>query len=203
MNRNLTAIILIVLGIGIYFTYTQGQIEDIKAIQSVNSQYANAISNAEQLIKARDKVLTQFNNISDEDKDRLEKMLPESVDNIRLIIDLNSVAIKHGFNLKDIRAKAQTGNEKGSTNSTKPTANANVNTDPKAKSTTKSIIPTSTLDTISVSFGVTAPYQEFISFLQDLEANLRIMDISKLTLSANDGGTYDFKVELKTYWLRQ
>jgi hypothetical protein len=54
-----------------------------------------------------------------------------------------------------------------------------------------------------VSFNVTAPYQQFISFMQDLEASLRVMDLTHLTVSANDTGTYDFGVQLTTYWLRQ
>ncbi len=43
---------------------------------------------------------------------------------------------------------------------------------------------------------------QFISLLQDLEANLRVMDVTHLSLTANDSGTYDWSVELKTYWLR-
>jgi hypothetical protein len=66
-------------------------------------------------------------------------------------------------------------------------------------------IPVPVLDTVTVSFGVTASYQQFIELLRDLEANLRVMDVTRLTLTANPttAGTYDFAVELRTYWLRQ
>ena len=190
MNRNLTAFILIVLSGALYFTYTSGLWQQAQAVKAVNDQYSSAIDNAQKLISVRDQVLKDYNNISALDRDNLNKMLPNTVDNIRLIIDLNNVALKHGFSLKNITAntKDAAGN---------PSAPSMVQT----AQTGGISIPT--LDTVTVSFNVTAPYLQFISFMQDLEANLRIMDVSHLTVTANDTGTYDFSVQLTTYWLRQ
>ncbi len=202
MNRNALALILIILAVGIYFTFTNGQITSIRAIQVANGQYASAISNAEQLIKDRDKVLKQYNNISEDDRVKLEKMLPESVDNIRLVIDLNNVAIRHGFTLKDIRARLTGTSDKASGSSSNNNTSSSGSSS-KSKTSKSSVISNSTLDSITVTFSVSAPYLEFISFMQDLESNLRLMDISSLSVGADDTGNYDFKVELKTYWLRQ
>lgn len=189
MNKNVTAIILIVLAIGVYLTFTQARLDETKAIQEVNKQYLSAIANADQLIKVRDRVMEQYNNISAEDRDRLDKALPNSVDNIRLIIDLNSIAANHGFSLRNIRAAASSASTGSGTIVTQRSS--------------ASGISNPTLDTVTVSFSVTAPYQQFVEFMRSLEANLRIMDLTKLTVAANTGGTYDFSVELQTYWLRQ
>jgi len=194
MNRNITATILIVLAIALYFTYTSGVWNDAMAVKAVNDQYAGAISSAEQLISVRDKVLKDYNNISATDRDNLDKMIPNTVDNIRLIIDLNSVALQHGFSLKNITATAKEDSTNSSSNSSVSSASSN-------SQSFNIAIPT--LDTVAVSFSVSAPYQQFISFMQDLEASLRIMDITHLTVTANDTGTYDFSVQLNTYWLRQ
>jgi hypothetical protein len=191
MNRNATATILIVLAIGIYLTVTKGFINDAKAVKAVNDQYKSAIANAEQLIKVREQVLKAYNSLTEEDRERLDKMIPGTVDNIRLVIDLNSIGVRHGLALKDVRAAA-TGNDSAPTSQNGPR---------QAKQ--EGMISTPTLDTVTISFGVTAPYLEFISLLQDLEANLRIMDISRLSVSATDTGLYEFSVELKTYWLKQ
>jgi len=193
MNRNITATILIILAVGLYFTYTSGVWTEAVTIKAVNDQYSTAISSAEKLISVRDKVLKDYNNISADDRDNLDKMIPNTVDNIRLIIDLNNVALQHGFSLKNVTATAKDATGKGSSsNSTSGNSNSN-----------SFNISIPTLDTVSVSFSVSAPYQQFISFMQDLEANLRVMDITHLTVSANDTGTYDFSVQLNTYWLRQ
>lgn len=193
MNRNITATILFVLALAIYFTYTSGVWNDASAIKAVNDQYASAIDSAQKLISVRDNVLKEYNNISADDQANLDKMLPSTVDNIRLIIDLNNVALQHGFSLKNITAAADANKGSATAQTTSNTSN----------SSDLSGISTPTLDTVAVSFSVSAPYQQFISFMQDLEANLRIMDITHLTVSANDTGTYDFSVQLNTYWLRQ
>ena len=200
MNRNITATILLVLAIGIYFTVTQGVLDSARAIQTVNAQYLSAMDSADQLIKGRDQVLKNYNNLSQEDRARLDKMIPNTVDNIRLIIDLNNnVALRHGFSLKNIKAVASQNNQNGNAVQAQPAPSVPMNS---VSNASVGSIPTPVLDTVTVSFSVTAPYQQFRSFMQDLEADLRIMDLTHLTLSVNDTGTYDYSVELKTYWMR-
>ena len=140
------------------------------------------------MISVRDNVLKQYNDISPQDQSNLDKMLPSTVDNIRLIINLNNIALQHGFSLKGISAAAS--QDKSGSGAA---SNAGTN----------GSISAPTLDTVVISFSVSAPYQQFISFMQDLEANLRIMDVTHLSVSANDTGTYDFSVQMNTYWLRQ
>jgi Tfp pilus assembly protein PilO len=203
MNRNITATILIVLAVGIYATYTRGVWADASSVKSVNDSYASAIDNAQKLISVRDQVLKSYNDISADDRDRIDKMVPDTVDNIRLIIDLNSVALQHGFSLKNITAaaKSDSSDASPSVQGAPALAPSSVGLSPSVAGSLS--IATPTLDTVTVSFSVTAPYQQFISFMQDLEASLRVMDLTHLTVSANDTGTYDFGVQLTTYWLRQ
>jgi hypothetical protein len=172
-------------------------------VKSVNDSYASAIDNAQKLISVRDQVLKSYNDISADDRDRIDKMVPDTVDNIRLIIDLNSVALQHGFSLKNITAAAKSDSSGASPSAQGAPALAPSSAGLSPSAAGSLSIATPTLDTVTVSFNVTAPYQQFISFMQDLEASLRIMDITHLTVSANDTGTYDFGVQLTTYWLRQ
>ncbi len=201
MNRNVTATILIVLAIGIYATYTRGVWADASSVKAVNDTYASAIDNAVKLIAVRDQVLKSYNNISANDRDRIDKMIPDTVDNIRLIIDLNSVALQHGFSLKNITATTDTGSN--SSPSSGPSSAQSTQAALSGVGSSALSISAPTLDTVTVSFSASAPYNQFTSFLQDLEASLRIMDVTHLTLSANDTGTYDYTVQLSTYWLRQ
>lgn len=189
MNRNVTATILIVLSLGIYLTYTKTKVEEVKAELAVNKEYTTAIENAARLIKVRDEVLKQYRNLSEEERVKLDKMIPNTVDNIRLVIDLTELARnEYGFALRNIKAAAAP--------SQKNSAPTPVARPPG------STIPTPTLDTVIVSFNATADYNRFIDFLRALESNLRIMDLTRLTVTVNQNGTYDFGVEFKTYWLR-
>jgi Tfp pilus assembly protein PilO len=193
MNRNVTATILIILAIGIYFTVTQSVIDQAKKVQAVNGEYRGAIDSANRLITTLNHVIDDYNNVSQKDRERLAKMVPTSVDNIRLIIDLNGVALKHGFSLQGVKTSVSANKE--ATQKTGQAAAAVVQAQPSAS--------TPNLDTVDVTFQVTAPYLQFKGFMQDLEADLRIMDITSLSMTATDSGVYDFKVGLRTYWLRQ
>lgn len=189
MNKNITPLILIVLALGIYFTFTRSKLDELKSIRSVNVQYKQAIDNSEKLVKVRDQVRDTYNKISQDDRENLEKMLPDNVDNVRLIIDVNGVAARHGLALKSIKT---------STVEDKNTASGKTNTGQTSGSTKIS----NTQDTVTLSFNVASNYQTFINFLKDLEASLRIMEISKITLDASDNGVYDYGVEIKTFWLK-
>lgn len=192
MNKNITPLILIVLAIGIYFTFTKGKLDELKEIKAVNAGYQQALDNSEKLIKVRDTVLKTYNNISEQDRERLEKMLPDNVDNVRLIIDVNGVGARHGLTLKNIKTSASSANATNAQGAATPSSpRANV------------VNVANTYDTVTLSFNVTTNYQTFINLMKDLEASLRIMDISKITLTANDTGNYEYGVELKTYWLKQ
>ncbi|MGC9605241.1 MAG: hypothetical protein ABSF56_00565 [Minisyncoccia bacterium] len=202
MSRNLTASILIVLALGVYFTVTAGMISDAKAVKAVNDQYASALSNATKLVAVRDQVLKDYKNISDTDRARLDKMIPSTVDNIRLIIDLSSVALRHGFSLSNIKASASSNSSSNVGNPASPNMSLPAGTQPLSSSIAASIAAP-VLDTVTVSFGASAGYNQFISFLQDLEADLRVMDLTRLSIGAGTGDLYSFQVQFQTYWLRE
>lgn len=188
MNRNITALILVILAVGIYFTYTSGQITVLKSIQAENNQYLSAINNAEKLIKLRDSVLNQYNAISDEDKARLDKLVPDNIDNVRLIIDISGIAARHGITAAGIKTSADTSISAST---------------PKQTAPNQIMSSGGGLSTVTVTFNVTTTYVNFITFLQDLERSLRILDVTSITLSASDNGIYTYGVTLNTYWLKQ
>ncbi len=191
MNRNVIATILIVLAIGIYFTVTQSVMDQAGQVQVINTQYQAAIESANKSIVALNQVISSYNNISQNDRDRLDKIVPNSVDNIRLIIDLNGVALKHGFSLQKIKTSVpDSAGTKQNPGQAVATANQSSNPGPK-------------LDTVNIGFEVSAPYIQFKGFMQDLEADLRLLDVTSLSMAATDSGVYTYKVSLKTYWLRQ
>lgn len=200
MNRNVIATILIVLAIGIYFTFTRAKITELQNIRAVNAQYQKAIDDSDRLIKLRDATLATYNSLSDTDKDRLNKIVPNNVDNVRLVIDVkDDIAAHHGLVLKNIKTSSpDTQQQTGGTIAT------NVST---AMPGDTSVVPNTNntvnkYGIVTLSFDVSTNYQTFLDFLKDLESSLRIMDISKLTVKANETGTYDFSVEVKTYWLK-
>lgn len=209
MNRTVTASILIIAAIGIYFTITKSMVTDVQAVKAQNDQYAAALSSADEIIQAREAITRAYNSISQDNRARLDKMIPSAVDNIRLVIDLNNLALQHHFTLSDVKASVP---------SNSPTSGAPRQAAQSAGSSMLAavgILPTlgaapaaqniaePVLDKVQVSFTAQTTYEQFISFLQDLEADLRIMDLTHLSVAVNEDGTYTFQTQFQTYWLRQ
>jgi hypothetical protein len=46
--------------------------------------------------------LAKRDTFAAEDVQKLERTLPDNVDNIRLIIDINNIAARHGLTLKNV-----------------------------------------------------------------------------------------------------
>lgn len=192
MNKNILPIFLIILAIGIYFTYTKTQIDKAAEKQVVNDGYTSAIENADKLIAIREQVNNDYNKISDTDKERLEKLVPNNVDNVRLTIDVTGIAKNLGLEMRNVHTSAGSDSASGGA----PSSGSKSNTMSSMNNGSASY------NTVTVGFGVTATFDQFVALIQDIERSLRIMDITRLTVTANDNGVYDFSVEMKTYWLK-
>ena len=187
MNKNLIPIILIVVSIGIFYTFTDSRIGQIQATSAQNRDYLSAINNSVELISERDAVVQQYKAISPSDQARLNTMLPDNVDNVRLIIDVNGIAARHGFSLQNITTSADS-------------ASASTAALSESSGGSNSDSP---YGVVTVSFSFTASYQNFIAFMQDIQASLRILDISQLNITpASTPGSFTYSMQLSTYWLK-
>jgi len=177
--KTIFSIILILLAGGIFFFYTNPQYENIKTLQAEASDYNTALTQSKTLIAERDTLKTQYDQIPAADLDRIQKLVPDSVDNVRLIIDINGIALNRGLTIRNI--KITSGQSGGTT----------LGPDE------------SPYGSIDLSFTVTSSYNTFQQFLQDLESSLRIVDVDSLSFTATDKtDQYDYNVSLRTYWLK-
>lgn len=206
MNRNFTAAILIIIGLGIYFTITRSMVVDAESVKAKNNELLSALNNADEIIKARNDVTKKYTSIPERDRNKLDKMIPSAVDNIRLVIDLNNLALQNHFSLSDVKASVQSNSSGARSFASQSGGQGSLPPPPAGPAGSLAIsqyVADPILDTVTVSFKATAGYQEFIDFLKDIEMDLRIMDLSHISFKANDTGSYDFTVEFQTYWLRQ
>jgi hypothetical protein len=130
--------------------------------------------------------------MSPSDVEKLEKMIPDSIDNIRLIIEIDKIAQKYNMSLKDARiAEKKT----------------------EADSLQAALAASSGMSTLygvgELSFGVSGTYEAYIAFIKDLEKSLRLIDITSITVAAGeapvagDMQVYNFTTMFKTYWLNK
>ncbi len=119
MLKSLVPIVFIGVALGLFFMYTNPTYstgdKSIKALQTQVASYNEALSNAKSLQAVRDELATRYNAFAPADLERLNKLLPDSVNNIRLILDIKGIADKYTMQIENV--KFQT--------SSTPTANAN------------------------------------------------------------------------------
>jgi Tfp pilus assembly protein PilO len=153
----------------------------VQELLKEDAEYQSALNNATQVRAKRESLQKIKSEILPADLTKLEKLLPDNIDNIKLIIDMNNIADKHGLILKG--AKLDT--TKASTDTGKLGADNNK------------------YGTIGITFSVNSSYENFQSFLADLEKSLRLVEITDLSVTGNNNSNlYDFSVGLKTYWLK-
>jgi len=152
---------------------------DVVFLKSELSKYDNVLSSANDIVSKRESLIAKRNTITDADQARLERLLPSNIDNIRLIIEISKIA--EGRNLV---AK-------------------NISVGDMSKITSDTIGQSdSPYGTLSLKFTVNSSYSNFLNLLQDLESNLRLVDITDISFNATESGFYDFNVSLNTYWLK-
>jgi len=182
MSRFIFPTILILISGGLLFFFVNPTYSRINEIKQGTSAYDSALNKSKELQALRDSLLAEYNTISSTNLDKLKKMVPDHVDNVRLIIEIDSIASRYGMTVQDATLSSQSESE-----------NDDVRSIFEASVDKK--------QSMTLSFSVVAPYESFLSFLRDLEDNLRIVDIESVAFSASDIDLNEYTVTLKTYWL--
>lgn len=172
--------VLIILGsIASFIFYVNPTYKEIKALKVESEEYNKALKEAESARTHWDETIRRYNDISTADIERLEKFLPDTIDNIRLLLDINEIALGYGTRLGGItiqRVASADPNAIGADN--KP------------------------YGSLAVAFTVNTTYDVLTEFLKDLEQSLRIADVSILSFQAGVGSVNTYEISLRTYWLK-
>lgn len=179
MIRLLIPIILVATAFGLFFGYIDPTYQEIKELRSEEKKFNEALNQSRELQEIRDALLSRYNTFSQEDLSRLKKLLPDHIDNVRLILDIDSIASKYSMRTRNVTIS-------------------------EASSLEQNVIAADqgAVDSVVLSFSVAATYDNFIQFMKDLEQSLRVVDLMGLSFSSTEGDAFNFNVSIKTYWLK-
>lgn len=174
-------LILIVLAVGLFYTFTSPQYQEVKVLQASANEYQKVIENVSRIAEARDALLVSYEAIPRIERDKLLKVLPNNVDSVRLALDLDTIAGRYGIAIRNVRVDTKA--------------------DPNAASI---VLPDHKLpyEKAIVTFGFISNYENFIRLLTDLERSLRIMDIKSVSFRVAETGLYEHQIQVETYWLK-
>ncbi len=190
-------IIAIIASILIFIFFINPKYNEITLLKTDIQDYNKALDNSTALQKTEDSLLTSYNQIKQEDKDRLSDFLPSSVNNIQFILEIERIASLHNMPIKDIKFETVKNDA------------APANTNLVVSSVSKDNLP---YGVFPIEFSTDGSYDKFVPFLKDLEYNLRLVDIKSMSflvpdtsgkLAAGvDPNSYHYIIKAETYWLK-
>lgn len=201
MSRFLIPILLIAAAIGSYFLYTEPIYTEAKGVKADVDKLRDAEAKLADALKKRDELATKYNSLQPEDIARLEKLMPDNLDNIKLIIDVDRSAKKNGVILNAVKfdvdqRKAQENPITGRTVTT-------TDTTPIAGTNQSSIASRANYNTFTLTMTFTGSFASFTKLMAEIEKNLRIIDITSINFDAQDSKeVYKFEVKAAIYWLK-
>ena len=174
--RFLFPILLIIVAVLVFYFKTMQLLQSVTLARADAATVNQALDKARELLKVRDEKQKELINFPEDVRLKLEKFLPSTVDNVRLIIDLISLGEKYGMTIKNPQVA--------------PSPKSSVGSDLRP------------YDSVDLTFTTTGSYELFQRFLADLERSLRLTDVTSLTFSSFEKGDYEFSVTVRTYWLK-
>src|SRR3989344_7387808 len=106
MIRLITPIVLIAISIATFFVFASPLLDEISALRTKADSYNEALDNSKALESERDKLTTKYNSIDPENLQKIKKLLPDNIDNIRLILEIGQLASPYGMILKNVKYNA-------------------------------------------------------------------------------------------------
>ena len=197
--RSVFSIILIAAAVGLFVGYTEGAYNLALSSKAEVANYSVAFADSKQYVTIRQSLLDKYNTVSSDSQARLGKLLPDSVDNIRLILEVATIGARYGMVPKEVSFSG---------GSSVPGSSADINSNATtvaaaiANSTTASALTgAGPVGTISMTFTVSGSYQSFQSLLNDLSQSLRLIDVTGINFSVGPNDFSDYQVTITAYWL--
>ena len=182
MIRLLFPLLIIGLAGLIFFKFADPVLKEIDGLRVQQDKLNAGLDNAKKLREVQQGLLDTYNSFDPVDIDKLNKMLPDNVDNVRLIIDINNIAKPNNMTIRNIQIK-----EEDSKSGSDLIQGGN---------------ETMKKGSVILGFSVTGPYNNFLTFMSDLAKSLRIVDVTSVSFSSDDKDLSTYSVEIQTYWLK-
>ncbi|MEZ4211241.1 MAG: hypothetical protein R3B39_03070 [Candidatus Paceibacterota bacterium] len=201
--RWLLPLVLIGAGIAGFLLITQPIYDEASTLKIEADKYNEALANAKILQAERDRLTEKFNSFQAEDLARLQKIVPDSVDNIKLILEIQEVAQERGILVKNVEFEPEQFLEED------PAAKEEA---AKKQANLRRPGAANNLDyeIFDLEFSIEGKYSAYVEFMKLLERSLRVVDVRAITFTPgtsedkdkiyNDNYKYTFRIN--TYRLK-
>lgn len=179
----LTPAIFLILSLSIFFIFITPEKEKIEKLEIERKSLEADNQKAIEYQSKKNELIEKFrSSVSPVQEDRLKQFLPDSVDNVRLLIDLDAIAAELGLIIGNTAFNSGGEGDRERTDTSDE----------------------GLYETITLSFSFVSNYDDFKSFLRLLQQSLRLIDVTDITVqTSNDPEISTYKFVINTYWLKR
>ncbi|KKQ76938.1 MAG: hypothetical protein A3A96_01290 [Candidatus Zambryskibacteria bacterium RIFCSPLOWO2_01_FULL_39_39] len=176
---SIVSYIILTLAIGYSFVYPS--LGDLSTLSDQKQKYVDSLEIVNNIENKKNELLDKLNEISADDKKSIETILPNSLEFVKLISQIDVVASKYAISINTITSREVA---------------------PHSPNSIEDVVPQQTYRSSVIGFSFSASYDDANAFLDDLEKSLRILDVRSVKLETQDAGVYAYNVEFETYWFK-
>lgn len=178
-------IVALLIALGLFLGYINPtRTGSIAATKAQIDSYESALEAAEHFKEREGQLVVAQANIPSDGLARLAAFLPDGVDNVQIILDLNTLAARSGMTLSDFDTAGG------------PQAGQGVD-DPAA-----SLESDGPIDSLEITVSATGTYASFRNFVDGIESSLRMLDVVSVSVQDSATGVYTYDMTIRLYWLR-
>lgn len=195
MIKLFTSVLMLLLAGTAFFGYTRPTYTQVQDLQTQVAQLDQILVEASEFQRLKGQLMSRYNALPSESLARLNKLLPDHVDNVRLILDVDSLAAQSRLSLENVivntvDASGSSGNQVGG--------------DGALGTLGSDRLP---YDSLTLQFKTVGTYDDFQQFMRGLQSSLRLVDVVGLSIQnvpneTKGSRTYTYSVKLQTYWLK-
>lgn len=188
MNSRILPTLALFIAISIFFAYVHptwsGSIAETREKIALNDQ---ALVAAAEYTTRQGELIAERDAIDPAMRDSLETFLPDSVDNVRLILDLNALAARSGLSIANIDVVMN---------------DSSASADPATEALGALSAATSPVGSVNLSLSAVGTFSALQAFLNGIEKSARLLDVQDIVVKSSDTGVYSYQMILRLYWLR-
>lgn len=169
----------IIISIAVLYALVLPKWDELSVLRAEESKYQDAILKTQQIEQKKNDLLAKFNEVKSEDRARIESLIPDKYDYVRLVSQIDSIGSRYGISIDKVQSREH---------------------DTSVGNSIGEAAPPKIYKSATISFTFNSTYENFNKFMDDLERSLRILDIKSIRISALEGSVYTYDVEIDTYW---
>lgn len=182
--RLLSTLVIIGAAVGIFFVFGRPELDTIKILGAQQAEIEQSLAELQELAKLRDDLLSKYNAVNPLDIERLDKIVPSSIDSGLLIAELESFAQDFNLVLKSVSITDE--KEQARAQQRRGAVLIKEAEQPFQK--------------LPLSLQIGGTYSALRDFLKHLETNTRVIDIAAIRFVSGEKDFFEFMIDANTYW---